>query len=145
MNKSSVRPIRWRKGSRKTHQSSCRNSRLEDTFYDVSAGKEYYGRDIGETVDACATAFPDTHRELHDLQPFGDLVLVKLSLNGTHQGDLVLPPRTIPPTGRKMSAPCCDVFHLNDGKIVSFHCYVAVPILLEQLGVFMNLQASFKR
>jgi len=114
-------------------------------FYDVSAGKKYYGRDIGETVDVYATAFPDMHRELYDLQPFGDLVLVELSLNGTHKGDLVLPPGTIPPTGRKMSAPCCDVFHLNDGKIVSFHCYVAVPILLEQLGVFMNLQASFKR
>ena len=31
-----------------------------------------------------------------------------------------------------------------DGKIVSFHCYVAVPILLEQLGVFNNLQAALK-
>ena len=26
-------------------------------------------------------------------------------------------------------------------KVRSFHCYVAVPILLEQLGVSMNLQA----
>jgi ketosteroid isomerase-like protein len=22
-----------------------------------------------------------------------------------------------------MRAPCCDVFNLKDGKIVSFHCY----------------------
>jgi ketosteroid isomerase-like protein len=42
-----------------------------------------------------------------------------------------------------MHAPYCDVFDLKDGKIVSFHCYVAVPILVEQLGVFLNLQASF--
>jgi hypothetical protein len=28
--------------------------------------------------------------------------------------------------------------------VTSFHCYVAVPILLEQLGVFMNLQAALK-
>src|SRR5258707_13952372 len=47
--------------------------------------------------------------------------------------DLVLPPGTIPPTGKTMHAPCCDVFHLKDGKVRSFHCYVAVPILLEQL------------
>jgi hypothetical protein len=33
---------------------------------------------------------------------------------------------------------------LTDGKVTSFHCYVAVPILLEQLGVFMNLRAAFK-
>ncbi len=33
-------------------------------FYDVSAGKKYYGQDIGETVDIYAAAFPDMHREL---------------------------------------------------------------------------------
>lgn len=43
-----------------------------------------------------------------------------------------------------MHTPCCDVFHLKDGKVMSFHCYVAVPILLEQLGVFLNLQAAFR-
>jgi predicted ester cyclase len=114
-------------------------------FYDVAGGKKYYGRDIGVTVDVYAAAFPDMHRELFNLHTFADLVLVELSLNGTHKGDLVLPPGTIPPTGKTIHAPCCDVFDLKDGKVRSFHCYVAVPILLEQLGVFMNLQASFKR
>ena len=113
-------------------------------FYDVSAGKKYFDNDIGLTVDVYAAAFPDMHRELYDLHTFGDLVLVELSLNGTHNGDLVLPPGTIPATGKTIHAPCCDVFHLKDGKVTSFHCYVAVPILLEQLGVFMNLQASFR-
>lgn len=114
-------------------------------FYDVAAGKKYYGADIGLTVDVYAAAFPDMHRELYELHTFGDLVLVELSLNGTHNGDLVLPAGTIKPTGKEMHAPCCDVFHLKDGKVRSFHCYVAVPILLEQLGVFMNLQAPLTR
>ncbi|HEY1506453.1 MAG TPA: ester cyclase [Stellaceae bacterium] len=113
-------------------------------FYDVGAGKKYYGNDIGLTVEVYATAFPDMHRELYQLYRKGDLVVVELSLNGTHKGDLVLPPGTIPATGKEIHAPCCDVFHLKDGKVVSFHCYVAVPILLQQLGVFMNLQASFR-
>jgi len=113
-------------------------------FYDVSAGKKYFGREIGLTVDVYAAAFPDMHRELYSVRSFGDHVLVELSLNGTHKGDLVLPAGTIPPTGKEMHAPCCDVFRLKDGKIVSFHCYVAVPILLEQLGVFMNLQAALR-
>jgi hypothetical protein len=34
---------------------------------------------------------------------------------------------------------------LKDGKVVTFDCYVAVPILLEQLGVFLNLQAAFRK
>lgn len=114
-------------------------------FYDVSAGKKYFGSEIGVTVDVYAAAFPDMHRELYVLHSFGDHVLVELSLNGTHKGDLVIPAGTIPATGKTMHAPCCDVFHLKDGKVMSFHCYVAVPILLEQLGVFMNLQASLRR
>ena len=113
-------------------------------FYDVGAGKKYYGRDIGVTVDNYATAFPDMHRDFIDLYTTDDVVVVELTLNGTHKGDLDLPKGIIPPTGKTMRAPCCDVFHLKDGKIMSFHCYVAVPILLEQLGVFLNLQAAFK-
>jgi ketosteroid isomerase-like protein len=113
-------------------------------FYDVSAGKKYYGADIGETVDIYAAAFPDMHRELYSFYFQDNVVVVELSLNGTHKGGLALPAGTIPATGKKISAPCCDVFHLKDGKVVSFHCYVAVPILLEQLGVFMNLQAALK-
>jgi hypothetical protein len=101
-------------------------------FYDVAAGKKYYGKDIGLTVDIYSLYFSD------------NVVIVELSLNGTHKGDLVLPAGTIASTGKEIHAPCCDVFHLTDGKVTSFHCYVAVPILLEQLGVFMNLQAAFR-
>ena len=114
-------------------------------FYDVAAGKKYYGRDIGFTVDNYATAFPDMHRDLISLYTADDVVVVELTLNGTHNGDLDLPKGVIPPTGREMHAPCCDVFHLKDGKVMSFDCYVAVPILLEQLGVFLNLQAAFRK
>ncbi len=114
-------------------------------FYDVGAGKKYYGEDIGYTVDNYATAFPDMHRELYDMYFNDDVVIVELSLNGTHKGDLDLPEGVIPPTNKEMHAPCCDVFHLKDGKILSFHCYVAVPILLKQLGIFKNLSAAIRK
>lgn len=114
-------------------------------FYDVSAGKKYYGQEIGETVDIYAAAFPDMHRELDSFYFDDNVVVVELSLNGRHKGDLMLPAGRIPPTGKEIHAPCCDVFHIEDGKIATFHCYVAVPILLEQLGVFMNLQAAIRR
>ena len=113
-------------------------------FYDVGAGKKYFGAEIGRTVDVYAAAFPDMHRELFSVRSFGDHVLVELSLNGTHTGDLVIPAGTISPTGKKINAPCCDVFRVKDGKVFSFHCYVAVPILLEQLGINSNLQAALR-
>jgi hypothetical protein len=114
-------------------------------FYDVAAGKKYYGKEIGLTVDIYATAFPNMHRELYNFYFIDDVVVVELSLNGTHKGNLAIPAGVIPPTNKEVHAPCCDVFHLKDGKVVSFHCYVAVPILLEQIGVFKNLSAAIRK
>src|ERR1700743_371470 len=110
-------------------------------FYDVSAGVKYYGNDIGKTVDIYATAFPDMHRELIEFYVKDDenLVVVELTLNGTQNGTLALPAGTIPPTGKAMVTPCCDVFHIENGKVKSFHCYTAGTIMLGQLGVLGNL------
>jgi hypothetical protein len=64
--------------------------------------------------------------------------------NGTHKGDLVVPAGTIPPTRQVMRASRCEVFRPQDGRVFSFHCDVAVPILPGQLGVSMNLQAALQ-
>jgi len=106
-------------------------------FWDVSAGKKYYGEDIGRTVDIYAKAFPDMHRELLKVYPQEDqnLVIVELTLNGTHKGPLELPLGTIPPTGKTMVTPCADIFHLENGKVKSFHCYTAATILFAQIGL----------
>jgi len=114
-------------------------------FWDVSAGVKYYGDDIGKTVDIYATAFHDMHRELGNFYVTDDVVIVELTLNGTHSGPLALPAGTIPATGKEMHAPCCDVFHLKDGKVTSFHCYTAATIILDQLGVLSNLGASLQQ
>jgi predicted ester cyclase len=114
-------------------------------FYDVSAGQKYYGQDIGKTVEVYARAFPDMHRELYDVYASGDRIIVELSLNGTHKGPLELPAGTIPATGNKIQAPCCDVFLIEKGKVKSFHCYTAATILLGQLNVLANLGASFSK
>ena len=113
-------------------------------FYDVSAGQKYYGADIGKPVDIYARAFPDMHRALDKVMDAGDVIIVELSLNGTHKGPLVLPAGTIAPTGKEMHTPCCDVFTLKDGKVTSFHCYTAATILMGQLGVLGNLGAALQ-
>lgn len=117
----------------------------DGVFYDASIPKKYYGADIGRTVEIYATAFPDMHRELYSFYLTGDTVVVELSLNGTHKGPLVLPMGTIPATGKKMSAPCCDVFQIKEGKVRSFDCYPSGTIILEQLGVLKNLGAVLQK
>ena len=104
-------------------------------FYDVSAGKRYYGKDIGVTVDIYGAAFPDMHRKLDTFYFYDNAVIVELSLNGTHKGALVTAAGTVPATGKEIHAPCCDVFHIENGKVTSFHCYLAVTIIQAQLGL----------
>jgi len=106
------------------------------TFTDESIGVTYRGEELGRTVEVYATAFPDMHRELFRFFEAGDTVIVELALQGTHKGPLALPAGTVPATGKRMDAPCCDVFRLVDGKIQSFNCYPSGTIILAQLGVF---------
>jgi ketosteroid isomerase-like protein len=127
-----------------TNEAVIRSLYEDGYFYDVSAGVKYRGEELGQTINIYATAFPDMHRELYDLYVAGDVVVVELSLNGTHRGPLALPAGTIPATGKEMHAPCCDVFHLKEGKVTSFHCYTAATVIFAQLGVLGNLAASFQ-
>ena len=106
------------------------------TFTDESIGVTYRGEELGRTVEVYAAAFPDMHRELFRFFEAGDTVIVELALQGTHKGPLALPAGTVPATGKRMDAPCCDVFRLVGGKIQSFNCYPSGTIILAQLGVF---------
>ena len=117
----------------------------DGVFVDYSINKEYRGAEIGRTVEVYAASFPDMHRELYKFYSVGDTVCVELSLNGTQKGPLKLPFGTIPATGKKMSTPCCDVFHIENGKVKSFHCYPMGTIIFEQLGVLENLSAAIEK
>ena len=82
------------------------------------------------------------HRELYHVYTSDNMVVVQLALQGAHLGPLRLPAGTLPPTGKRMDAPCCDVFELIDGKIKRFDCYPEGSIILTQLGVIDNLGAA---
>jgi predicted ester cyclase len=121
----------------------------DGTFTDMSIGVTYSGPDgptgLGKTVEVYAKAFPDMHRELYRFFEVGDVVVVELALQGTHKGPLQMAMGIIPPTGKRMDAPCCDVFRLVNGKIQSFNCYPSGTVVMAQLGVLSNLEAAVKR
>jgi predicted ester cyclase len=121
----------------------------DGTFTDNSIGVTYRGPDgptgLGKTVEVYAKAFPDMHRELYRVFSIGDVVVVELALQGTHKGPLPTPMGILPPTGKRMDAPCCDVFRLVDGKIQSFDCYPSGTVIFAQLGVLSNIEAAIAR
>ena len=117
----------------------------DGTFTDQTIGVTYRGPvELPQTVEVYARAFPDMHRELLRFYASGNIVVVQLALQGTHLGPLHLPTGTLPPTGKRMDAPCCDVFELVDGKIKRFDCYPEATIILTQLGVLGNLGAALE-
>jgi ketosteroid isomerase-like protein len=71
--------------------------------------------------------------------------VVQLALQGTHDGTLQTPFGALPATGKKMDAPCCDVFELEGGKIKRFDCYPEGSVIFAQLGVLTNLEAHLRR
>ena len=81
----------------------------DGTFTDMSIGVTYRGPDgptgLGKTVEVYAKAFPDMHRELYRFFSIGDVVVVELALQGTHQGPLPTPMGILPATGKRMDAP----------------------------------------
>jgi ketosteroid isomerase-like protein len=116
------------------------------TFTDESTGIVYRGPDeYGILVDVYKAAFSDMHRELYTFYVTGDIVVVQLALQGTHDGPLKLPQGTIPPTGKRMDAPCGDVFEVTDGKIKRFDCYPSGSVIMAQLGVLGDLEAALVR
>jgi ketosteroid isomerase-like protein len=105
----------------------------DGTFTNESIGVTYRGRkEVGIPVRIFATAFPDMHRDLQNVYVTGDMVIVELTLNGTQTGPLEIPNALIRPSGRRMKAPCCDVFRLKNGKIQSFNCY---PLITDSAWV----------
>ncbi|MCC8494120.1 ester cyclase [Xanthomonas hortorum pv. vitians] len=107
----------------------------EGYMRDIPSGADLRGKAIGDSISAFARAFPDVHRELISLYVAQDVVVVELATRGTHRGELALSSGTLPPTGKAIDVPSCDVFHLQNGKVMSFHCYNAVSVLQQQLGV----------
>jgi ketosteroid isomerase-like protein len=118
----------------------------DGVFTDQSIGVSYRGpKELPSTVENYSRAFPDMHREIYQMYTTGNIVVVQLALQGTNLGPLKLPNGTLRPTGKRMDAPCCDVFELSNGKIKRFDCYPSGSVTLTQLGVIGNLEVAMER
>ncbi|TPG56783.1 nuclear transport factor 2 family protein [Ewingella americana] len=104
-------------------------------MWDMASGMKFRGQAIGGCIAGFASAFPDVHRELLSIYVAKNVVVVELATRGTHKGELPLASGTLAPTGKTIDVPSCDVFHLENGKVISFHCYNEASVMQQQLGV----------
>jgi steroid delta-isomerase-like uncharacterized protein len=77
------------------------------------------------------TAFPDLHVTLEDIIAEGDIVVVRQTGHGIHQGDLM----GIPPTGKQVTVTGINIARFANGKAVELWGNSDDLGLLQQLGV----------
>jgi len=80
-------------------------------------------------------AFPDGRLESRGAIESGDIAIAEGIFSGTHTGPLEGPAGTVPPTGKSLELPFCDVFRIADGKIVEHRVYYDQMAFLGQLGL----------
>lgn len=86
---------------------------------------------VERLADFLLPAIPDMRLDLQDFVAEGDKVVVRLTIRGTHRGDLA----GIAPTGRPIEVGVLDLFHLRGGKLSEHWALFDNLGMLRQLGV----------
>jgi steroid delta-isomerase-like uncharacterized protein len=82
-----------------------------------------------------AQAFPDSRLEVRSITEDGDRVIVEGAYTGTHTGPMASPQGEVPPTGRTLNLPYCDVFEVIAGRIATHRVYYDQMAFAAQLGL----------
>ncbi len=94
-------------------------------------GKEGYL----QVVQGWATAFPDGFCDITNITAGDDGAVVEFLGRGTHSGILKSSEGEIPPTGKKVNVPFCEVMKIKNGKITSLNTYFDTATMMKQLGI----------
>ena len=91
---------------------------------------------VKATASMWRTVFPDLQLTIEDMIAEGDNVVARLTIRGTHQGELKSQMLgTIAPTGRQATWTGIDIFRIAGGRIVERWNERDLVGLLQQLGV----------
>lgn len=82
-------------------------------------------------IQAYRTAFPDIHVQVEDQIAEGDKVLTRITVQGTHQGQLM----HIPPTNKEITVSAMVLTRFKDGQNVEGWAELDRFGLMQQLGV----------
>ncbi|MHA2424671.1 MAG: ester cyclase [Candidatus Thorarchaeota archaeon] len=109
---------------------------LDDSVIDyLPSGRELHGPDeFVEDNIYFAKIFGDLHVEITNIFGQDDWVCYQATMTAKHIGPFTLQDGTkIPPTGKNIRIPVCNVIKLKDGKIVEVHEYHDQMTFMTQL------------
>ncbi len=101
----------------------------------VPSGRRFQGLSgYQRFVENWTIAFPDARVEILNLVAAEDWVVAEFTGQGTHRGRLAGLAGPLPPTGRRMHMPFCEVLQIRNCRIVNGRLYFDVATLMDQLG-----------
>ena len=105
-------------------------------FDDVPWDEKFKGRDgIREHYEELLTAFPDLDIIVHDRHVTDRLVILEVTVTGTHLGDW----RDLPAMGKRMESRVCALYGFDEKGMLSLErTYYDKAKILEQLGIFQD-------
>ncbi|RAI58660.1 ester cyclase [Roseicella frigidaeris] len=86
---------------------------------------------VERLADALLPAIPDMRLDIEDIVAEGEKVLVRLTIRGTHRGELL----GIMPTGKSLEVAVLDLFHIRKGRLAEHWALLDNLGMLRQLGV----------
>ena len=86
---------------------------------------------VKKLAEALLPGIPDMQLPIADLVAEGEKVLARLSVKGTHAGDLM----GVPATGKKIDIGVLDLFQIRDGKLIEHWALLDNLGLMRQIGV----------
>ena len=86
---------------------------------------------VERLADFLLPAIPDMLLDLEDVVAENGKVAVRLTIRGTHRGEMA----GIAPTGQPIEVGVMDLFHLRDGKLSEHWALFDNLGMLRQLGV----------
>jgi steroid delta-isomerase-like uncharacterized protein len=110
---------------------------LADDFvhHDPTAPERCKRDDYKQWIAVSRVAFPDLQITVDDELVDGEQIATRWTVRGTHQGDLVEPAGTIPPTGRQIKVTGISIARYANGKLVEDWQEGDTLGLMMQLGV----------
>jgi steroid delta-isomerase-like uncharacterized protein len=93
---------------------------------------------MNEGLAMFLNAFPDIRLTIEDEFAEGDKVVVRFTMTGTHQGELL----GIPPTGKRVSSAGVSIYRLANAKIAEIWFLTDSLTVLQQMGVVPALEAA---
>ena len=105
---------------------------LEAKWHGGIAGTVKGRENVTELLRGFIGAIPDLHATEQDMVTEGDTVVVRLVVEGTHQGNLL----GIPATGREVRWDAVDIYRLSDGKIAEEWAADDFTAILYEVGAY---------